>query len=174
MHYDSAPFDVFKAALPDTVRWCQRRAGTPGNGSLTAPDPALRSMELCPSLFSFGPAPLVWSVVNARRNSLGTSCDAVPDSVQKPGGRLLYFDPSTTLSDGAALVQSQGFFDNDNVPPWDTWLCFSDDGFVVSWVPPGYLDRVDAGVEANPERCIMWAHEADTPFTSLLRTHGLL
>jgi hypothetical protein len=175
LQYDSPAFDMFKAALPDAIRWCFRAGGPRLGGTVKAPDPALRSMELCPQLFSGNPSSLVWSVVSARRTELGMWNVAVPDTVSKPAqGGLLYFDPSMTLSDGAALVSSAGYFDNHNVPPWDTWLCLADDRFLVSWVPPAYAALVDAGIDVNPEGCILWARNADTPFTQVLRGQGLL
>ena len=41
------------------------------------------------------------------------------------GGRLLLYAPDENLCDGAAQSSSKGFFDVDNIPPWDTWICFS-------------------------------------------------
>ena len=71
-------------------------------------------------------------------------------------GRLLLFAPSETLSDGAARYASKGFFDDDNVPAWDTWIAYLEN-YVVSWVPPQLIELVNDGVDANPERCILWA-----------------
>jgi hypothetical protein len=102
------------------------------------------------------------------------------------GGRILLFDPSATLTDGAAEIASGGFFDVDNIPPWDTWVCFvyeatyrtsqsrGFDGYLVSWVPPYFIECVNAGIEVNPEQCIGWADEMDTEFTRMARSLGLL
>jgi hypothetical protein len=40
------------------------------------------------------------------------------------GGRLLAFALDHTLSDGAAYVATNGFFDGDNIPAWDTWITY--------------------------------------------------
>jgi hypothetical protein len=71
-------------------------------------------------------------------------------------GRLLLYAPDENLFDGAAQYASKGFFNVDNVPPWDTWVCFFEE-YLVSWVPPQLLELANAGIEANPERCILWA-----------------
>jgi hypothetical protein len=86
------------------------------------------------------------------------------------GGLLLAFDPDNTLSDGAARVASDGFFDDHNAPPWDTWITYVGDAraagsgrqswtefdsFLVSWVPPDCVDAVRRGISAIPERCVL-------------------
>ena len=71
-------------------------------------------------------------------------------------GKLLLFSPEETLTDGAACYSSKGFFDVDNVPPWDTWVAFRNQ-YVISWVPPQLIELANAGVDANPEQCILWA-----------------
>jgi hypothetical protein len=74
------------------------------------------------------------------------------------GGRLLLYAPDENLFDGAAEVQSKGFFDVNNIPPWDTWICFFEQ-YLVSWVPPKLLKLANAGIDVNPEGCIFWAPE---------------
>lgn len=54
------------------------------------------------------------------------------------GGKLLLYAPNENLFDGAAEYCSKGFFDVDNIPPWDTWICFFQE-YVVSWVPQELL-----------------------------------
>jgi hypothetical protein len=71
-------------------------------------------------------------------------------------GRLLLYVPSENLADGAAEFSSNGFFDVNNVPPWDIWVDFSN-GTLTSWVPPMLLDAAEMGIDANPEECIRWA-----------------
>ena len=78
------------------------------------------------------------------------------------GGRLLLYAPDENLCDGAAQSSSKGFFDVDNIPPWDTWVCFVD-RYLVSWVPPQLLDLANQGINANPEQCILWAPNTGLP-----------
>jgi hypothetical protein len=71
-------------------------------------------------------------------------------------GRILLYAPDENLFDGAAKYSSKGFFDVNNVPPWDTWVCYFDI-YLLSWVPPVLEELASAGIEVNPEQCIQWA-----------------
>lgn len=73
-------------------------------------------------------------------------------------GRLLLFAPEDNLSDGAAEYASMGFFDVENVPPWDTWIVMFGK-YLVSWVPPQLIRLVQEGLDVNPEQCILWAND---------------
>ena len=55
-------------------------------------------------------------------------------AIEPREGKVLLFTPQDSLSEGAATVASEGFFDVDNVPAWDTWLYF-DGRSLLSWVP---------------------------------------
>ena len=120
----------------------------------------LRSLQFKPPLL-FGAAreksnEIVKRVVSLRAETLrGQNRSALPTN-ELEGGKLLVFSPEETLSDGAARYASKGFFDDDNVPAWDTWVAHVEN-YVVSWIPPQLIELVDAGVNANPEQCICWA-----------------
>jgi hypothetical protein len=70
-------------------------------------------------------------------------------------GRFLLYYPEENLADGAAVYPSMGFFDGDNVPPWDTWVAFSYET-LLSWVPPQLVHLAQSGIAVNPECCIRW------------------
>ena len=115
-------------------------------------------------------------------NPTGPAC---PET-ELAGGRLLVYAPDDSLADGAARIASRGFFAEDNAPPWGTWLWYVVDNdrvrererqirehrgdlhwypipcisYLLSWVPPAWLKFVAAGISANPEGCIAWAHDA--------------
>ena len=74
-------------------------------------------------------------------------------AIERREGRLLLFTPQDSLSDGAATVASEGFFDVGNVPAWDTWLYF-DGQSLLSWVPHPLIPKVQSGIDVNPEGCI--------------------
>jgi len=166
--------DVLRAALPEAQAWCVQRVSPQPAWRLDEPDPTLRSIRLCPSLFAVDPNRMVRSVVDSRSSALESGAAPKGARLALAGGRLLFYEPSKNLADGAACAQSRGFFDVDNTPPWDTWVCFADDTFVVSWVPPECLDRASAGVAVNPEECIRWASDVKSPFAAFLRSEGLL
>jgi hypothetical protein len=128
--------------------------------SLGPMDRKLRSPEMKPSLSldEFGDDAL-WAnavaEVITRRSRLiaGTSVEKRDTNVE---GRLLLYNPSENYACGAAEASSNGFFDVNNVPPWDIWVDFSE-GTLVSWVPPTLLDVAQMGIYLNPEACIRWA-----------------
>jgi hypothetical protein len=95
--------------------------------------------------------------VVAKRGELVGPDSADKYSVEVEQGRLLLYNPTENLADSAAQFSSNGFFDADNVPPWDIWVSFSD-WTLVSWVPPTLIEAVQMGIDANPENCIRWAN----------------
>ena len=78
--------------------------------------------------------------------------------VSADSGQLLVYFPHENLADGAADFSSNGFFDCDNVPPWDLWVSFSE-GALISWVPIGLIEAAQMGIDANPEQCIQWLRQ---------------
>ncbi len=121
----------------------------------------LRSPELRPGPFL--PEPnreksnkIVGSVRSRREERLRSEVQNPAPTGTLADGKLVLFSPEETLSDGAARYFSKGFFDVDNVPPWDTWVAFKEQ-YVISWVPPQLIELANAGVEANPEQCVLWA-----------------
>ncbi len=94
---------------------------------------------------------IVLSVVT--RRSVLVSAQAQSSDVR--AGKLLLYVPEENLADGAARYTSNGFFDVDNVPPWDTWVAFSQ-GTLLSWVPPLLIGLAQSGIDVNPEGCIRW------------------
>lgn len=103
---------------------------------------------------------IVETVVSKRAAQLRKNCH-YPSTIDigLEGGKLLLYAPDENLFDGAAEYSSRGFFDVDNIPPWDTWICLFEE-YVLSWVPPQLLDLANAGIEVNPEQCILWAPES--------------
>ena len=84
-------------------------------------------------------------------------------------GSLLVFYPDLTLFDGAAQLSSDGYFNSNNDPPWDTWVYFGEDlsepegdrrHFLLSWVPKNYVSIAQCGIDVNPEACIEWLSDA--------------
>jgi len=57
-------------------------------------------------------------------------------------GRILYFENQVTTHDGTAIVHSDCFVDESDVPPIDTWLYFdAEKGNLFCWIPRE-LERV--------------------------------
>lgn len=132
------------------------------------PRMSLRSHELMPWIFERDPCTIVCLVAQARAYKLQERSGGGPFRESAPfgDGRLLVHYPGLNLTDGAAELASEGFFDIWNLPPWDTWIAFgtrpttqrelSEASFLISWVPSQLLEHADAGVGVNPEQCIAW------------------
>lgn len=159
--------DRFARRLAEAVQWCEPR--------VTIDDPAhcLRSPALAPPLDHDDWPAAVESVCERRARLIE---HPGPHGRAMPGGRLLVFDPGQSLSDGAASVETGGLFDEDNTPPWDTWVAYIQehpqhpdawttlDSYLLCWIPAALTELVDSAIAVNPERCLLWADVADTPF----------
>jgi hypothetical protein len=214
---------AFRQSLAETIAWCTARAAL-GDPERCLRTPALhaRPLRFEPSLA--GRQACVTAVIDARSRLLrATGRSPATLASDLAGGRLVLFDPDGTLSDGAAAVDSQRFFDDDNVPPWDCWVLYVADpltleqqaleqahgrrtgrwssepptplqahphlappyyvidpipswrvSYLVSWVAPPLVPLAHNGVVANPEGCIEWLADRDTPFTQALQALHLL
>jgi hypothetical protein len=90
--------------------------------------------------------------------------------------------PEAELSDGAAEVATQEFFDVYNAPPWGTWVGYFEDpgpdeseygSYVLAWVPEELVELVNSGIEVNPEHCIVWFDQVNVGVRSIIETlHG--
>src|SRR5687768_7246799 len=129
-----------------------------------------RSLELRPGTvpdFSIALDNWVQVVDSVCLNRKSLVTESLPKDVsnQALSGRLLVYDPAFNLRCGGAEVATEGFFDTDNIPPWDLWIgyvverelkwCF--DSYLVSWVPNSLVALAEKGIQANPEGCIAWA-----------------
>lgn len=181
------------ASLPERppyaaiVAWYRGQRGPPPGRSTGLADHPLA-----------GRVGVIDDLTRARAAALAsTGCAPGAPADDLAGGRLLLFAPDESASDGAAELQTRGFFDGDNTPGWDTWVWSAVDptrtaenarratgpggwvsigfaDYLVAWAPPELLALVDAGVRINPEGCIAWADEVDTALTRRLRVAGLL
>jgi hypothetical protein len=94
-------------------------------------------------------------------------------------GRLLACSSfSQSVWSGESEISSKGFFNLEDLPPWDTWVCFVPQPpdpaasekdtityFLISWVPSQFVENVQEGINANPYDCISWAANIDMEFT---------
>jgi hypothetical protein len=176
----------FELALAQTIAWCAPRAD--------ANDPAgsLRSTLLRPKMLGANGRLEISSIVDVRSYSdpAMKAATEVQSSVDLQGGRLLVYFPEEELADGAAEAETAGFFDVFDAPPWDTWVAmlgsakdrveynerrsYSTGPYLVSWVPPAFLDLAAAGIAVNPVACIRWLEDTDIPLRARLRERGVL
>lgn len=161
----SRSLDPFLDRLARTVAWCVHRADA------AHPRECLRDEQHRPRPFAPTYFALVSEVASGR-----SRVDA--ERANLAGGRLLVYFPDADLSDGAAEMESCGFFDVFSTPPWDTWVAFAQDDvepssaygrYLIAYVPPQLLELCNAGIEVNPEECIAWIENTDVAFLDRLR-----
>jgi hypothetical protein len=162
--------ETFVQRLAETIDWCIPRAES------ADAKVGLRTPELSPWPLAGGRREVVESVAQARH--IGLRWPTPRDITSLAGGRLLGYTPDDNLADGAAESATAGFFDGENVPPWDTWVGYVYESercnYLVAWVPPGLRAAASLGIEVNPEECIWWLDERNTELVELLRGRGLL
>jgi len=72
--------------------------------------------------------------------------------------RLLHYWPAENVSDGASEVGSLGFFNGNDIPPWDTWIHYAERK-LTCWVPEELIGLAQDGIDGNPVDCIHWADQ---------------
>jgi hypothetical protein len=158
-----AQLELLAQRRGDAARWCsiQAAGGQPLAHALRTPalEPDLEESASLPALEA------ALAVLTERRAEL--------IDVTAPGGmnvavagRLLLCEFNMSIGSGESEVESRGFFDVMDRPPWDTWLVAfgrthrsqPDQPIecVLSWVPEIAVETVDAGVSANRCGCLRW------------------
>jgi hypothetical protein len=89
-------------------------------------------------------------------------------------GRLLFYIPDETTSDGYSAELTNGYFDDDDCPAWDTWIAYVGaetrwsrrtgygwygSSALIAWVPPSLITLADDAVAGNITDCISWVDE---------------
>ena len=150
--------------LADTIEWCRRHVDA------RAPRQCLRRDETRPRTLERDYFTAVSMAAAPRRHRTPG-----PAYRSLKGGRVLVYFPDAELADGAAEVESDGFFDVHNAPPWDTWLAMVEDGgrternpYLLAWVPNEFLDHAQRGIDVNPEECILWLEDCDMAIRRIL------
>ena len=114
---------------------------------------------------SAGECMRVVDVLAARRRAALDAASPGWSRAEASRGRLLRYDAANNLCDGAAEVETDGFLDLENAPPWDTWVAYvlNPDApemffraYLLAWVPEAMVAAVARGIAVNPEECIAW------------------
>ena len=179
--------------LGQTIAWCAPR--------VSADDPTNSLRTLLPNLIHTMPHVdllmlLVEPVVQIRSMFLEAEYK-IERAWKRPipplpsglaGGQLLIFYPNTSVSDPAAGVESNGYFDWNTIPAWDTWVYhgqekmlfdngYEDEHFeyLICWVPPQIIPLVDNAIDSDPTQCIEWLSKTTLffSFIDLLKAEGL-
>lgn len=174
---DIQALEQFYGRLAQTIFWCASRADK------LNPKTSLRSAELRPHLLEENRASAVDTVIHARQLYGGLDIRKATIPRDFGGGRLLIYFPNVDLACGAAEQETAGFFDVNNVPPWDTWVAYLQDEYntgsfdteyLIAWVPSEFVSIANAGIEVNPEQCIMWLSDTSVELAKSLRAQNFL
>lgn len=82
-------------------------------------------------------------------------------------GRILCFETCVTTHDGAAIVESNCFFDESDVPPIDTWFYLekaahtNERAILFCWIPVGFESVVTEGIKVEMMGSYSWLDEKD-------------
>jgi hypothetical protein len=184
MGIDSVVPAAFRRQLAETIEWCVVRATEGGPDRLRSqelrPDTAREessAQALCVS------SELITGVVETRRRVLAELGWAVTvGATNLAGGRLLVSAYEYTNHNGASAGATGDYLDEDDVPPWDTWIGEvaglqggEDDwpptlashlgdgppnrGLLVSWVPRAFIPVIQAGLEVECMGMLCWADQ---------------
>lgn len=175
---------VFEQRLNETVAWCTRNPKLSKSAKYLR-TPAVRPEKLHDtSLFlaSSNQATAAIEEISQKRKKLLTDEGLMPEGTTGiAGGRLLAYFLGASGHDGITESMSSGYFDHEDNPPWDTWVCciagreligldqkpfdlrvvlglraFSPD-YVLSWVPPVWIKDVGEAMRCEAMGAVMWA-----------------
>lgn len=121
-----------------------------------------------------------WSRERLLRDKQQISINAPTEHAASPiwGGRLLYYKPDSSTYCGIAALDTRGYFDNQDCPPWETWAgwvrvrpslwpTFRRDWrdklpYLIAWVHPALIAKVDEAINAMSfEGGIGWLSDID-------------
>ena len=163
--------------LAETIAWCNHHARTDDAGTST------RSPALRPPLMELPQRERLWSLLDspgvpeaavehvcqARRRELARlGIPVAPVGRDMAGGRVLL----TTLDTDscvAATEPSNGFYDIDDLPGWDTWFWHRPTdqpwGAIYCWVPARLIQLASNGMDVIPVLCVKWAESRPQQWT---------
>lgn len=89
--------------------------------------------------------------------------DFQEDKVNAISGRVLVFYPELSLNDGMMVIESAGFIDENDCPPWGTWFHVSYDSVddngcaLYAWIPEAFVENVTRAQEVDQYNCLVWS-----------------
>jgi hypothetical protein len=156
-----------KNELRETQAWCAAKA------DLSRPKDCLRDERLRPQLL---PPSRLYAVEDVRRSRRLHSDRNVSADLGTviAGGRLIAYSPDWNFACGVSEIETRGYFDVNNTPPWDTWVALVDapnakhwESSLIAWVPPVFVPLVQTGISVIPEGCVLWLEDCPASLQQL-------
>jgi hypothetical protein len=181
--------DLFKHRLAETIAWCVPRFSMDNiENSLRTP-PIFLEHEKYEFIHPFQRQEIdIFADTVYAKRAKAVSVD-IAENIQSElsGGRLLLFYMSNSTCDGIGPIESNGFIDICNFPPWDTWIyhgiecgkfirAFPQDirdiEYIISWVPEEMIPLIDETIKTLAEQCLQWVEDDyyNLSFIDLLRS----
>jgi|GEM_PF-1505328 len=157
--------NLFEQQLKQTILWCEPGIDT------TNPRGCLRSAELRPDLESLQfkdddvwiYPQLVEEVIRKRQSNFASSAiSREPNFVDRSRGRLLLVAQDYSNHNNLTSDLTGGFFDYNDVPPWDTWIMLIE-GILVCWIPGEFQAIVHEAMQYEAIGILAWADDLPDP-----------
>jgi hypothetical protein len=145
--------------LAETIAWCAR----PGHGD--DPESGLRTPNLHPEVSLMAASPgerreVVSDLCRRRRALLDAQGIAVRPAADPAGGKVVAVRLEDVIGCRTSEVESGGLFDQNDLPGWDCWFAYREDGrladCLLGWLPAAFLPAAQDGIAVNPVECIFW------------------
>ena len=166
-HWKRPGHRAAKNELREAQAWCAAKA------DLARPKDCFRDERLRPQML---PPSRRDAVDDVRRNRRLYSDRQVPGNLETviAGGRLIAYSPDCHLACGMSEVETKGYFDVNNTPPWDTWVALLHapnakhwESSLIAWVPSVFVPLVQAGINVIPEQCVLWLDDCPASLQQL-------
>lgn len=159
---DAIDLEPFIQSLIETVVWCRHQLDR-REGDVSWPLTGAESVlwNLSDEMLKQHCAHII-----ADRSQRVSALERPDDEALRPiieQGQLLILYSGTATSDGVAQIETSGYFDFDNYPPWDTWVYYQTEnkqrdqvGYLIAWVAPEFIDGVHGAIESCADESILW------------------
>jgi hypothetical protein len=184
--------EAFRWRLAETIAWCAPRV------AVDNPSKCLRSPELRSCVFDYDTR-YEFNSGEARQSEVERVAAERAQALRilhtypsmpahdLAGGALLLFAPDGMMYECYCSVVSDGFLDEADAPPWDTWLYLIQneqtvspreqqrdpgwhpgyDQYLVSWVPAPFMHLLEAGIQGSSTYCLELMRSRWDPFLFL-------
>lgn len=152
--------EILRAAKEASV-WCGLK-WNPNN-----PRESLRTLDF--DYFADSHYRKVDEVILGRRHELKKLRTPIASTLT--GGGILVYEPDEDLFDGLSELETDGYLDSNDCPPYDAWIGYVETGnrrCVLSWVPDEIVSLVNAGTDVMCTDCLYWASSSNTDWARSL------
>ena len=160
------------AQLRETASWCMHAISLPDLANST------RTPGICPDLLldqdHHNQLESIHAKVDSLENAVSQICERRRRLLRQnhlkilsieycmTAGRLYATDFDTDVCEAPTDV-SNGFFDESDIPGWDTWFAYQPgdhiQGVVFGWIPDEICAPVGRGIWAIPVDSVWWVNE---------------